>query len=87
MQKLNFFAGKKCTYGKKCKFFHPECTRPVSERMKEELEKRIKASSKSVELALQLIKANDDHSPPHSITIRDRSVGVLKKKLNLYFFA
>ena len=68
--------GKKCTYGKKCKFFHPECARPVSERMKENSERRLRASNESIELAVELMKANNVHNSSLSGTARDKMVGV-----------
>lgn len=70
------FTGKKCTFGKKCKYFHPECSRPVSERMKEKSEKRLKASSESIELAFELTHLSRTHNPsmPGNAYIRENAV-------------
>ena len=47
--------GKKCTYGKKCKFFHPESSRSVVETMKENSDRRYRTSVEAVALANEFI--------------------------------
>jgi len=51
--------GKRCTYGKKCKYFHPECSssqKSVTEQIKEKSEKRVKqTSTEALELAKDLL--------------------------------
>ena len=56
------FLGKKCTYGKKCKYFHPECPRPASESIVgKKTDNNRKTSKFSLALAADLIQRTEQY--------------------------
>lgn len=51
-------SGKRCTFGKKCKYFHAECSasqRSVSEQLKDGTKKRMQPSSAAKSLATEVM--------------------------------
>ena len=64
---LTFYitVGKKCTYGKKCKFFHPErlfSHMSITDRLKEnDKERRKQPSREAKSLAIELVESESKH--------------------------
>ena len=63
-----YFVGRKCTYGKKCKYFHPECPRTISEKLVGKKSDNGRKKSKQVEaIAKKWIK--QQHQAPSTSSV------------------
>jgi len=70
--------GRKCTFGKKCKYFHPECSmsyKSVTDRLKEKSERNKEPSNMAKSLAKEIVCASTTvtHLKDHLILPVDKT--------------
>ena len=82
-----FLTGRKCTFGKKCKYFHPESStayKSVTDRLKEKSEKNKEPSNMAKSLANEVYQTT---SGPNSLINEDQfndSVSFIEKFTKQY---